>query len=360
MNLDKTTRRDPILIAWLTLGAFLLVNVVIILLKPMNRQLNPDEMQHMHIGWLIAHGDIIYRDFWEHHGPFYGLMNGALIYLTNAEPTFRILYWSRFLSVCVTGATAYFTWLIARQLTLSRIGAFTAVVALSACFVAQTRGIEMRPDPLQSLFWIAGLYCMLRNQSEANLKLPIVAGALFALSILSNAKAGLGPFFVVVFYLTGHWVCALNWADIWRDMRGMVIGACIATFPFVVYFLANNSLIDFLYYSFWWNLEVVFYWSATDLHFATDNRQISVAAQNLQRFIAEQAPFLILSGVGAFYWLGRLRRGREETQLAVSDRNHRRLARLAAGFVYAVFSDVSATVGNIGKRCDNPNCTVHQ
>ncbi|MGI9309090.1 MAG: ArnT family glycosyltransferase [Gammaproteobacteria bacterium] len=309
MNQNKNAVwRDPLTIAWLVLGAFLLVNVAITAFKPLNKFMNPDEMQHIHIAWLIAHGDIIYRDFWEHHGPVYGLLNGALVYLTNAEPTLRILYWSRFLSLLVTGFSLYFTWLIARNLSLSRIGAFIAVVALSATFVTQTRGIEMRPDPLQSLFWIAGLYCLIRNQNERNLKLPIAAGALFTLSILANAKAGLGPFFVVVYYLTGHWLCDLKWADTWRDMRGMVIGACIAAFPFIVYFLANGALIDFLYYSFWWNLEVVFYWSATELHFENHLRTLSVSAQNLRRFITEQAPFLLLSLVGTLYWVARLRK----------------------------------------------------
>jgi hypothetical protein len=296
--------RDPTTIVWLMLGAFFLANMVIMLLKPLNKAINPDELQHLHIAWQIAHGHIIYRDFWEHHGPVYGLLNGLLIYVTDAEPSLRILLWSRILSAGTTISTMIITWLIARRLSLSPTGAFIAVVALSATIVTQGKGIEMRPDPLQSLFWITGLYCLIRHQAERNVYLPITAGALFTLSILSNAKAGLGPFFVVVFYITGHWLCGLRWTYIWRDMLGMAIGLSFAALPFVIYFWANNALLDFLYYNFLWNLEVVLYWSATDLHFAAKGREVSIGVVNLMLFLKNQTAFLLFSGVGALFWLG--------------------------------------------------------
>ena len=43
---------------------------------PANRRrpqpaIDPDESQHLHVAWLIAQGQVPYRDFWEHHLPFF-------------------------------------------------------------------------------------------------------------------------------------------------------------------------------------------------------------------------------------------------------------------------------------------------
>ncbi len=307
MNQIRTINwRDPLTIAWLGIGLLLLANAAIGLLQVFNKHFNPDEFQHLHIGWLIANGEVMYRDFWEHHGPLYGLLNGALIYLTDAEPSMRIAFWSRLLSYITMCGISVLIWQIARQLTLSRLGAGMAVVAYSLLIIVHQKGIEMRPDSLQTLFWIAGLYLLLRNQSNGNLKRAILAGVLFTLSILANSKAGLGPFFVVLFYLTGHWLCGLSWADIWRDMRGMTIGACMCFAPFLVYFLATDSLYDFFYYNFIWNVEVIFHWTGDFQFVSSPQKQISTSAKNVQFFLDKQLPFLLLSIIGAILWLGKL------------------------------------------------------
>ena len=37
----------------------------------MNRSIDPDESQHLHVAWLVAQGQVPYRDFWEHHLPLF-------------------------------------------------------------------------------------------------------------------------------------------------------------------------------------------------------------------------------------------------------------------------------------------------
>ena len=36
-----------------------------------NRRIDPDESQHLHVAWLLTQGQVPYRDFWEHHLPFF-------------------------------------------------------------------------------------------------------------------------------------------------------------------------------------------------------------------------------------------------------------------------------------------------
>jgi hypothetical protein len=297
---------SPIKIAWITVGLFLLVNIALSLIRLLNKPFNPDELQHLHIAWIIANGDILYRDFWEHHGPLYSLLNGALIYLTDPEPSVRILFLSRFFGAAVIGGVMAITWRLARQLSLSSFGALLAIAVCSSIYFVQNKGVEMRPDSLQALFWTSGLYLLICNQSQGNLRRAIFAGALFALAILSNAKAGIGPVFVGIYYLTGKWLCRLDWADIWRDIGGMTIGACIAVTPFLVYFWANGAAVDFLYYNFVWNFLLNYYWS-TVYQGSLTGEEAGVAVRNLQFLVQYQLPLLILTAVGAAFWLGKLR-----------------------------------------------------
>jgi hypothetical protein len=309
----KLKWNDPSTAAWLTIGIFLLANISFCLIQVFNKQFNPDELQHSHIAWLVARGDIVYRDFWEHHGPLYSLLNGSLVYLTNAEPSLRILFWSRLLSAGSTFGVMALIWLISRQLAFSRIAAFLAVAIFSSLAVIQSRGVEMRPDPLQTLFWIAGLHLILRNLSNGSLKQAAVAGALFSLAILSNAKSGIGPFFVVVFYATGPWLCGLKTSDIWRDLKGMIIGGCLTITPFIIYFWINEALIDFVYYAFLWNLELSFHWSsgvASEL-LEESIRGMSVAAKGLRLFVQDQLPFLLLCAYGAYFWVWQMLREKD-------------------------------------------------
>ncbi len=227
MNKNPNTINPQLIrIAWLAIGAFLLVNIGLAFLRLLNKPFNPDELQHLHIAWLIARGKILYRDFWEHHGPLYSLLNAALIYLFDTEPTIRILLWSRLLSMVLMCAVGAITWFIARSMGLSRMTAWLAVAAYASLDMIQNKGVEMRPDVLQTLFWISGVLLLLRNQSHGNMKQAAYAGALFALTILSNAKAGIGPFFAVLFYMAAHWLCKMKW-----DCCSNQIRPSLATFP---------------------------------------------------------------------------------------------------------------------------------
>jgi 4-amino-4-deoxy-L-arabinose transferase-like glycosyltransferase len=283
-------------------GFFLLINVCLISLQLVNKPFNPDELQHAHIGWSIAHGEILYRDFWEHHGPLYGLLNGTLIYVSGAVASTDIIFAIRSISFGATLAIFYVVWLIARRLSFSALGALAAVAICSSLSYVQIKGIEMRPDALQSLFWVLGLYYLICAQTEAEQYKSYFAGALFGLSIMANAKAGIGPFFVVVYYLISHWVCAKSGRSIWLELRNLVIGGLVATVPFVLYFLANSALEDFFYFNFVWNVLLNYYWS-TIWHGALDGEELGVSMRNTIFMVQHQLPMLILTSIGLLGWI---------------------------------------------------------
>ena len=276
-----------------------------------NKQFNPDELQHLHIAWKIAQGEILYHDFWEHHGPLYSLLNGVLMHVIDPSPSIRALYAFRLLSLAATIGIMVITWLTARQLSLSRLGASLAVAACSSLFFVLDKGMEMRPDPLQALFWFGGLYLLLRNQSDGDLRRAVFSGALFTLAIMANSKAGIGPFFVVVFYLVGHWICGLSWRDLRRDLIGLIIGGSLAATPFLIYFWANDALFDMVYYNFIWNVQANYYWS-TELGSALPNDKMSIAVEYALFFAQNQLAFLLLTVLGVTLWVGKLRESTDQ------------------------------------------------
>jgi hypothetical protein len=306
MASGNSIKLSPLNAAWLTISFFVLVNIFFSLLSLLNKPFNPDELQHLHIAWLVSQGDIIYRDFWEHHGALYGLLNGALMYALDPAPSANVLIGFRVLSLIATMGVMVFIWLMGRELSLSRIGSFLAVAAYASLYVVQNKGIEMRPDALQNLFWVSGLYLVIRNQGQRSFGFCIGAGALFGLAIVANTKAGIGPFFVVVFYLLGHWLCGLDWSRIWHDISGMIVGGCLVLAPFLAYFWSHDAVADFLYFSTVWNVLLDYYW-ITVFGGAHANEEVSLAMQELQFFLRAQLPFFLLCLVGATFWLRQLR-----------------------------------------------------
>ena len=292
-------------VAWLSIGAFLLLNFGLALLRLINKPFNPDELQHLHIAWLIAQGKIVYRDFWEHHGPLYSLFNGALIWISDPEPSVRILLWSRLLSLILSSIVGVLTWFIARNLGLSKTAAWLAVAAYSSLDMVQNKGVEMRPDVPQTLFWIGGILLLIRNQDAGSLKRAAYAGVLFALTILSNAKAGVGPFFAVTFYLVAHWLCNMKWTDIGRDLLGMLLGGLLTLAPILLYFFINDAALDFLYFNYVWNVLFNINWSA-DFQAAFTDSGTSLAEEYFWFYIREQLAFTVLAIAGAGFWIAKL------------------------------------------------------
>lgn len=293
-------------LAWLAMIVFIVINLSLMALRLVNKPFNPDELQHAHIAWTIAQGEILYKDFWDHHGPFYNLMNGALIFLTDPAPSLRLLFISRVVSFAAMLAVLGLTWRIARELRLSRLTSLLAVAVFSSLYFLQNKGVEARPDVLQSLFWIAGFCLLLRNQRQSSLLRAFLGGVLFTLAILSNSKAGIGPFFVVVYYLSAPFLFGMAARDWWRDMTGMALGLVVTMAPFLTYFYVTDSLDDFFYYNFLFALQLTYYWSVGDQS-AYAIRDAGLAVEYAVFFLRYQFPFVLATLAGIVLWLPRLR-----------------------------------------------------
>src|SRR5579872_1771273 len=64
---------------------------------------NEDELQHLHAAWLVGHGLIPYRDYYDHHPPGYHLLFAPLT-LAFAHSPASLLLTARVCALAVTAA----------------------------------------------------------------------------------------------------------------------------------------------------------------------------------------------------------------------------------------------------------------
>jgi hypothetical protein len=117
------------------------------------RGIDPDELEHLHAAWCVAHGQVPYRDFFEHHGP-------ALYYLLIplfklGIPDLSVLWVGRLAMWCCGVATLGLTGELARRWAGRRTELY-AMFLLAWSSIFHGKGIELRPDvPAMLLLMLA-------------------------------------------------------------------------------------------------------------------------------------------------------------------------------------------------------------
>lgn len=292
-----TTPGRASLLTWSAIGLLYLTGIGASALHLTFGVFDADELQHAHIAWLIANGEVPYRDFWDHHGPLFGLVNGWVLRVSAAAPGIELLYWCRIHSALATACVVAGTWRVARALALPIAAGATAGALLLSVFFVQDKGTECRPDTWQNAFWVGGLCLLvagLRTRRPASLG---TAGLLMGLAVLTNAKAGLGPFVIVLYYLFGRRLHGLPWHAVARDLGLLAAGGLIPYVLALAYFMAQDAAASFHHFNLGWNFA-----AAREVA-ASSDRGWGYAASLLKR----QLPFALAAAIGLWFWLRQLR-----------------------------------------------------
>lgn len=124
---------------------------------------NSDEFQHTHIAWNQSQDLLIYRDFFEHHGPFYAFINNFIFSWFANPASFDTLTLLRSLSFLCLILMSAMIFIITKELfkdnpTLP----YLAILVFSSWIPVQGHGIQIRPDTIQSLFGLIAFYLLLK------------------------------------------------------------------------------------------------------------------------------------------------------------------------------------------------------
>ncbi len=143
-----------------------------------------DEFQYAHGAWLIAQGEVIYRDFFEHHFPLiHQLM--SLVFLAAGDEDPSHLIYLRLLMLPFLTLTLAAAWRVNAAVS----GRFSAVTMLLVLMVPSfsMMATEVRPDPLAFSLFLAAL-AVLYSQRLAPRWRGFVSGFLVVAALWGTLK----------------------------------------------------------------------------------------------------------------------------------------------------------------------------
>jgi Dolichyl-phosphate-mannose-protein mannosyltransferase len=153
---------------------------------------NSDEWQHLHVAWELTQGNVLYRDVFDNHAPFFQFLTAPIVAAIGERAD--IVPLMRLTMIPLYGIALLLTWYIGRSLWSARVGAIAAAIAAAAPIFFQV-SVEFRPDELWMVLWlgvVAALASPLGTRRKGALA-GILIGAAFAVSfktILLIASAG--------------------------------------------------------------------------------------------------------------------------------------------------------------------------
>jgi len=154
---------------WRASCVFLLLAAVVLLIARIPvmgvRVFDADEFEHAHAAWSVSRGLLPYRDFFEHHTPWYYLALSPFFRLFAVDQSFdgasRFLVFARGLSLALTALSAFVMFLVGRLAGNRKLGLLAALFLVGQPAVIQ-KMLEIRPDVPALPFFLGGLWFLLR------------------------------------------------------------------------------------------------------------------------------------------------------------------------------------------------------
>src|SRR3984893_9030851 len=162
VNTDLASRSNERFV-YLGLFGLLLLSLVYRLALTLNREIDIDEFQHLHAAWMVSRHYLLYRDFWENHTPLFYYLLIPLFRLVPEGPGLVIL--ARMIMSSMAFGILALTYALARM-NRPRKTSFLAVLILSYMFIFVQKSIEVRPDQLLVILWLASLCLSIRAFSN--------------------------------------------------------------------------------------------------------------------------------------------------------------------------------------------------
>jgi hypothetical protein len=281
------------------IAAFLLARIPVIAV----RAFDVDEFEHAHAAWNVFRGLLPYKDFFEHHTPWYYFALSPFFRWFAVDQSFdaarSFLIVARGLSFILTVLSAWLVYLVARLGASRRVGLLAALFFV-ALPVLTHKTLEIRPD-VPALPFFIGVLWFLRRGLLAEAALParhrrffLGAGLCLGAAIMCTQK--------MLFVVPG----ALLGLALWTIAGGrrafrfrtdavaiLLVGLAVPIAGTWIGFAAHGGGAQFIHDNFLLNARWRWY-----------------SGRHLQEVLPSSGPILLLAVVGAAFALLRRDRSR--------------------------------------------------
>lgn len=210
------------------------------------RSFDPDEFQHLHSARQIYHGEIPYRDYFDHHTPFLHFILSGLYPIVGED--INILFVARSLMLVFTTIILCLTFILARQLYGTDTGLF-AVLFLSYVLIFLEKTIEIRPDLGAVTFWLASMIFMVKGiQTKVSWKWHLLSGLSMGTAVMFTQKSifGLPGIFIALVYPFIDRRVGVSWRKQRKQVLAFLGGIAAPVLLTCVFFLAHGALWQFI------------------------------------------------------------------------------------------------------------------
>ncbi len=146
---------------WLAIAGLFVARIPLLL----HRSFDADEFEHSHAAWCVFRGMIPYKDFFEHHTPWYYYTLRPFFHFfpvaTSIESARHFLIFGRCLSLALAVLSVFLVFRIGRYWGHRKLGLLAGLLLAGQPFFLE-KTIEMRPDVLALPLFVGSLELLLR------------------------------------------------------------------------------------------------------------------------------------------------------------------------------------------------------
>lgn len=241
------------------------------------RDFDPDEFEHLHAAWCVAQGLVPYRDFFEHHTPWFYYFLAPFIHFlkadADAENVIQFLFLSRTFMWLLTGVIVLLIYHIGRSWRDRKTGLVAAMFFMNTLMVLE-KCLEARPDILSTIAWLGCLSFALHavqaaangNQRAATQRL-IWSGIFWGAALMFSQKllmAGPGLIMTALWYVLDERIEGTIRRKL-GNIALFVAGTAMPVFLTMAYFAWCGAFTSFIKFNFIMNFGWLFHIPPTGL-----------------------------------------------------------------------------------------------
>ncbi|HKA86813.1 MAG TPA: hypothetical protein VKE22_04070 [Haliangiales bacterium] len=220
--------------------------------RPEALVLGQDEGMALYDSLRILRGEVMYRDFFQFHGPVFYYLHAALFFVVGPSFTAaRVLF-----VLTTTTSTVLLAAMVARH--AGRVAGVAAGL-VHACLLVALWPFAY-PHWYAETFALGGLFLITRERSGA--RGDVAGGALLGLSILTTQSTGLPALLAAAAAAAGPGLAARDLRRSLARPARILLGAVAGVAPLLVYLAAQGAL-GLLYYD-------MFRWPFENYHFENE------------------------------------------------------------------------------------------